>query len=267
MSSLPKRQKKSKKSSRDSPVKGLLGPVFGKVSLVLVCGALGAFPAVWAWHFLSTSSYFSIKKIETFGHENLSSYSASSILNRYKGKNIFSVDVKAIERQVRDFSVDIDTSMVRKTLPDTITIVLAVREPCALVKDETYLPIDAEGVILANIKSTAWKRLPVITGVTLRKKEISQKKCESKNITVALELLAEIKRSGILRECDVSSVDVSDYKNPTFSINDGVEIRVGLGSFRDALQSLKSMLKDPKLSLSQVRYIDLRFKDAVIGPK
>ena len=44
-------------------------------------------------------------------------------------------------------------------------------------------------------------------------------------------------------------------------------MRIGCEDFKDRLETLRRTLKDPRLALDRVEYIDLRFGDAVIGPK
>ena len=97
-----------------------------------------------------------MKRIETSGEEALHSFSEAELLNQYRGCNMFMIDLKEVERFLLDQYADIDTVVVRKVLPDRLSAEIKVRKAVALVRDEKYIPIDREGVILANIRSSEW---------------------------------------------------------------------------------------------------------------
>jgi hypothetical protein len=47
----------------------------------------------------------------------------------------------------------------------------------------------------------------------------------------------------------------------------GPIVIMGYEDFRERLRTLKDILRDPRLAIDRVNYIDVRFKDVAISPK
>jgi len=65
----------------------------------------------------------------------------------------------------------------------------------------------------------------------------------------------------------VDNVDTKDLSNISFYLRNGIEIRIGGENFKERIMVLAKTLKDPRLMMDRIKYIDLRFGDAVIGPR
>jgi cell division septal protein FtsQ len=111
------------------------------------------------------------------------------------------------------------------------------------------------------------KKMPVISGISIGFLEKEGRKIDSKNLKLALSLLSEIKRSRFARDYAIASIDASDAANLSFYLANGLEIRIGCEQFRERLNKLRKVLKDPRLATDRIKYIDLRFEGASIAPK
>jgi cell division septal protein FtsQ len=213
--------------------------------------------------------YFKLKAIETEGAQALASFKATAeeLLKTYRGKSIFAPDIAAIAMSVQARYPDVKDVRVRRKLPDRLSLSVTMRMPIALLGEEKYYPVDRDGFILPNANASQWQKLPIITGVDIKESDKVGKRCESRALRVALELIAEMDRSKILSEYTVTTIDVSDSKNVSLFLEDGLEVKVGHENFKERLEKLAQTLKNPKLIVSRVKYIDLRFKDIVIGQK
>ena len=81
------------------------------------------------------------------------------------------------------------------------------------------------------------------------------------------ELLKEMRRSRLLSEYGIATIDASDIKNLSFYLKNGIEVKIGYENFADRLMMLTKTLRDSRLVTDRVQYIDVRFENAVVGPK
>jgi cell division septal protein FtsQ len=79
----------------------------------------------------------------------------------------------------------------------------------------------------------------------------------------ALYILELLNEYGIADEYNIETIDVSNYRNPSIVIEDGIEIKVNSKQAEQKIKTLSVSL--PSINLEQVTYIDLRFDDIVIG--
>ena len=86
-------------------------------------------------------------------------------------------------------------------------------------------------------------------------------------ISAIQNLVVNVKDFKAIADYGVETVDTRDLGNITFSLRNGIEIRVGSENFKERLVVLAETLKDPRLAMDRIKYIDLRFGDAVIGPR
>ena len=255
--------KKKKPASSESLLSNMavrIMPVF--LALLVLASLLTIFG-----YSLANLPYFKVKAFEIDGGEGLVSLRQDEFFRAYQGKNIFSVDLKAIADKVHARYADAKDVRVRRILPDKLSIDIYLRRPIALVNDGKYYPVDRDGVILPNANASLWQKLPIITGVNLREVDKVGRRCESQGLNAALVLLKEMHGSRILAEYTVTNIDVSDPKNVSFFLEDGLEVKIGHEDFKERLRTLYETLKNPKLIVSRIKYIDLRFKDIVIGQK
>ncbi|MCK4462997.1 MAG: cell division protein FtsQ, partial [Candidatus Omnitrophica bacterium] len=134
------------------------------------------------------------------------------------------------------------------------------------IKAFKYFPVDEEAVVLSP-QSEAKEGLPIITGISIWARPKKGEILRSNRINSALALLKGINESKILTEYEVERIDVSNIRNITFYLDNGLEIKIGHGNLREKLKKLSIILSDPKIDINNLKYVDLRFKDAVLGPK
>ena len=69
--------------------------------------------------------------------------------------------------------------------------------------------------------------------------------------------------SGFLNDHTLTKVDISDYRNIAFFIEDGLEIKIGNSNFKERLGQLTKTLASIVVDKDEIKYIDLRFDDVV----
>ncbi|MBI4974285.1 MAG: hypothetical protein HZC19_00460 [Candidatus Omnitrophica bacterium] len=222
--------------------------------------------------FLYRSDYFRLRAIEIKDASNgqaIASSLGNGLLMSYNGRNIFEVNISGIAKSLEASYPDAKAIVAKRALPDKIIINLKFRKAVAIVGDTRHYLLDEEGIVFSNGKDIEpSKGLPIISGLDVRNGEKGEKRIvQTKNLKTALDLLREMKKARFLSEHDVARIDVGDIADTAFYLKNGLEIRIGYEDLKERLTILRVMLKDPRLVVDKIEYIDLRFKDAVIGPK
>lgn len=257
--------KRHKDHSAGGPIKDA---VASKVVTVLAGAFFLIFAAMLARAFLNESDYFKLRSVEmkaSFLEPRSSTFISNQVLKAYKLRNVFGINLQHIAQYIQKSYGDVRDVVVRISLPDKLVISLKLRRPVALVRSGKFYPIDEDGVVLpGGSRAEALSDLPVISGIDIRARN---SRWMYRNLKLALKLLEEIRLTRSLSSLGVASISVYDPRNLSFYLKNGVEIRIGEESFRERLDLLGRAIRDPRLVLDNVKYIDLRFKDIIIGPK
>jgi cell division septal protein FtsQ len=219
--------------------------------------------------FLEKSDYFRLRFVDVKGAADKSLTGIKNeLLAGYKNRNIFKVDLKAISRSLEPRYPDAKDIVVKRTLPDKLSIDLNFRKPVAVLSNGRNFPVDDEGVVLVNRDMAGLGDLPVIKGVNVKSAGRFGKKCESSNLRAALELVDIIKKARFLDRYRVRMLDASDIRSMSFILGEtGPMVIIGYENLKDRLDALRDTLRDPRLVLDSINYIDVRFKDIAISPK
>lgn len=263
------KKKKNKKIQMPRAIEGIKDYLARRIAVIIV--SIVSIALIWALAaaFLQRSDYFRLRAVEARPTRETSLVRVESdILRQYRDRNIFGIDVKAIAGSLEPKYPDARQIIVKRVLPDKLSIDLKFRKPVALLGNGQVYPIDREGVILVNINSMKLKDFPVIKGVNPKLAGKPHKKNESKNLIFALDLLDEIKKAKFLERYNVRIVDASDIRSLSFYLGeDGPVVIIGYEDFKNRMNILKDTLHDPRLVLDKINYIDIRFKDVAISPK
>jgi cell division septal protein FtsQ len=219
--------------------------------------------------FLERSDYFRLRGVEVKGAADRSLAAIKNeILANYKDKNIFKIDLKAIAKSLEPRYPDAKDIVVKNLLPDKLSIALSFRKPVAILANGRNFPVDKEGVILVNRDLLSLGDLPAIKGVDAKYAGRFRKRCESSNLKAALELVDIIKRTKFLDRYRIKTLDASDMRSMSFALGEGGPmIIIGYENLKERLEALHDTLRDPRLVLDSISYIDVRFKDIAISPK
>ena len=215
--------------------------------------------------FLKNSSYFNIKEIRITGADQVTGVSEREFLRLYKGRNIFDVDINSLSFIIKKEKPFVKNAIVKRVLPDVLEIDLECRVPVALIKAGRTYPIDNAGMVLSYEDVSG--DLPVISGFSIWLKPVVGEKVREDRLKKGLLLLRDLKESSIFKTYEVREISVKDPRNFSFYLKGGIEVMVGGEDFSERLAKLKKILSNPELDKKNIKYIDLRFKNAVIGPK
>ncbi|MBN2452810.1 MAG: cell division protein FtsQ/DivIB [Candidatus Omnitrophica bacterium] len=262
------RFRKTKKSRNGSSAPGIRDFVVSKAMTLAVIGFFIFFAVMLVRAFLNESGYFKLRSVDlksSFLSPQASSYISDYVLKANSGRNVFNIDLKYIARFIQNSYGDVKDVVVSIAPPDRLVINLKMRRPVALVKGARFYPVDEDGVVLpAGSRVDALNDMPIIIGVNIG---AGSSHAATKNLRRALDLLREIGQVRQLTNIGVISISVNDPNNLIFYLKGGVEVRIGSERFKDRLELLARTLRDPRLVMDNIKYIDVRFKDVIIGPK
>lgn len=237
-------------------------PIFFLIAFLITIAA-----ARYTCVFYTTSPYFTVKKIIVSCGAPKSSVNYDIIGKMALGKNIFKVNLRAIERHMMDNYRELHRLEIKRSFPDAITAAVFLRKPAAQLAHERYYPIDGECVVLSGVKDSIDKTLPVISGINVNLPKCIGKRIDSQSLRQALILFEFIKESGILSNHLLGEINAGSLKGISFVLDKNIEVRIGYENYTARLKNLKEILSDPKIWPSDIGYIDLRFGEPVIGPK
>ncbi len=235
------------------------------VLIFAVCAVLLAGIIYGLGYFFLNSSFFNIKEISVNKERGYSFTEGKAKLNDlYLGHNIFRVDLKQVERFVKDRYPHLKKVEVRRMFPDQIEVDIVPRQSVAYISAGYNVVIDKEGIILG--KSDDVKNLVEIKGINFFFTPKRGEKIKDKRVASALDLLDGLNKNLSRVYRNFEFIDISDKRNLILGI-DGMTVKMGSSDFTGKVRKLRQILSDPDIDLKDINYIDLRFDDAVISPK
>ena len=174
----------------------------------------------------------------------------------------------SIQKKIETRHPELNNVVVRRELPNRLILQVREREPVAQIEfDNQYLVIDQNGVILSELKALSQKDLPLIKGCRVRPQRIEiGKRCYSRGLEKALSFLKALSSSG-LPDLKIVQIKIKSYGGLSALAEEGFEIWVGRADFEKSLARLVNILPELEADKSNIRYIDLRFRDVIVRNK
>ncbi|MBP6342660.1 MAG: FtsQ-type POTRA domain-containing protein [Candidatus Omnitrophica bacterium] len=216
-------------------------------------------------HFLHNAPIFRIQHVSA---DKDVQFLESKILERLRGQNILNVDLRKLHREIRALFPQIYDLSVERRFPDTIRINAKRRDPFAqvLVK-ENYLTIDQEGVVIF-IDPKASPKLPLIINSHLEKRKVVLgARLATPEIIAAIDVIEAFYNNNGLAKYPLSGLDVDNLSKISFNIGPMLQIILDKDDVAQKLETLVFLISQKKLDFREVKYIDLRFKEPVVGRK
>ncbi|MDO8579923.1 MAG: FtsQ-type POTRA domain-containing protein [Candidatus Omnitrophota bacterium] len=233
-------------------------------SIALIAGAI--FLAYrFTTYVLGDSSYFTIKAVVI---DPSLAFIDKRDLAKLKGQNIFRVDIKGLRKSLSHKYPQIADLRIIKKFPDQILISAQKRYPMAQVKMKTKtLTLDEGGVILSTV-SKQDEDLIFISGRVLADQPLSLGyPVRSQNIQAALRAIKSFQDNHGLAPYHVKQVEVKNLSEINMFLSNNLKVIVDQDKLDHQMTNLSFVLNQGGLDLAQVQYVDLRFRDPIIGRK
>jgi cell division septal protein FtsQ len=181
------------------------------------------------------------------------------------GRNIFSVDLKKHTQFIQSMYPAYRTARLVKFLPNQLCVDLMKRRAIACINTQPPLCIDGQKIFFESIDTATEKGVPVIIGLEAASKRFrSGTRCSHPGVLFAVRVLQEAKKSKTLQGYPIERVDIHDPEYVSLFFSGPLEVRIGQDKLEDTLQILGSLLIQIGNGVTNIEYIDLRFKDPVI---
>ena len=210
------------------------------------------------------SPYFRIKTISI---DRAVSFINKRDLDILSGKSIFVVDLKRLQRNLAFKYPQMAQVKILKRFPNTIQV-LAKKRPAfarAVVSGRT-VPVDDQGAVLA-IPSAPEKPLPLITGVSHRGNIVPGLPLGGEDTRVALNIIKEFQDNAALSSYNLTKIDVGNLLSIDFYLSNDLKIIVEKTDVDRQIRTLALVLSQSRWQEQSVKYIDLRFKEPILGTK
>jgi len=237
-----------------------------KVVVVLVISLIvGVVSYIGVMSIVMNSDHFKIKVIK---YDSSLNFINSRELEKLKGKNIFSVDLQKIQRKLNRRYPQIANLRIVREFPDRIAVNAKKRLPFAQMNfQKKIITIDNRAIILSTTTKRD-ERLPIIQGL----KDYGQiigpgRSLKGKDLEVALVILRSYFSQKGLRHYKILDIDIGNLSRINFKLSNGLEVYVDRDEIDKRMKILEFVLLEGNIDLNEVKYIDLRFKEPVIGKK
>ena len=224
---------------------------------------------VWVWKsvdgYLHSAPIFRIQEVTADPDVK---FLEQRILTKLRGQNIFTVDLNRLHREIRSMFPQIYELSVERRFPDSIHINAKRRDPFAQVLvNQNYFTIDDEGVVIF-IDRKPFAKFPLVIQSHLEKKRlVLGTRLATDEIKTAVAVIKAFYNNNTLSKYPISDVDVDNLSKVSFKIGPLLEIILDKDDITAKLDLLVSLISQKKLDFREVKYIDLRFKEPVVGRK
>ena len=264
------RGKPTRKKTKRPTFDFLKGPAknFFPVGIpLLFFGLIFFFLSKATFLFLSRSPFFSVEAVEASSATRSFRFQDPSLMGSLLGRNIFKIDLSNLEGELLQKHPELLSASVGREFPNRIRFKVIPREPVAQLQDGTPFLIDKEGVILPFSQLENPQRLPLVVGILekIEKFHIGSQ-IRSHAMIQALAFLTSLRELPELTRY-VHVIDVSDEANLTFKTSEGLEVRLGQGDFKEKLKLFDRTRVSLAGRIGDVKYLDLRFEEVVIGSR
>ncbi|MBI3602284.1 MAG: hypothetical protein HY209_05260 [Candidatus Omnitrophica bacterium] len=186
-------------------------------------------------------------------------------LKALKGQNIFSVDLAKLHRHIAAEYPQIAMLRIVRQLPDTIKVLAKKRDILLQVQVHgKYLVVDTEGVSMFYTSQAL--AFPVVRGVPFERNKVVLGVASSiKELNLVVELFGQLKLYPHTRQLKVIMVEAGNVSKIELTVMPHVQIIIDQEDLAAKINMLELLLQKGKINWSQIKYIDVRFKEPIIS--
>ena len=218
------------------------------------------------YHVVSKVTLFSLKSIEVTSAKHLTREEILGLAGIEPGKALLSMNLKRMGEHILQ-NPWVETVRINRYFPDTVSIVIAEREPIAIVNMGFIYYLDKKGIVFKVLNQGDKLDYPVITGFS--EDELGN---DPKGTKEALEatcfLLKVLREKGAFILADVSEIHYDKgYGFTLFTASGALPVKVGSGDFPAKIERFARIYRDLLVQLPSIHYIDLDYNDKIIVKK
>lgn len=187
-------------------------------------------------------------------------------LESLQGKNLLTVNLNDLQRRLAYKYPQVTQLKIVKRFPDRVLVLAKRRLPFArtVVKNRT-LTLDEKGVVLAS--GAAQEDLALISGLPRQDQIDLGMPLRGEELRLALKIIGEFRADPALSAHQITRVDVANLLQIYCYLSSNIKVIVDRHEVSRKMKLLGLVLSQKDLDLGHVKYIDLRFKEPIIGRK
>lgn len=194
-------------------------------------------------------------------------YIHSAQLDSVIGHSIFAVNLAAIQNYLRSQYPEIERLRVVRSFPNRIYVAAQKRDPIAvLALGKAQFLVDRKGVVLAVDPSDSHK-LPAISGLADKVQAQLGRPLRRDDIDTALEIIETVQQNEYLKSYPIISIDVGNLSKIDCQFSEQINVILDRDKINEKVKTLGLLLSQSDIDFQQIEYIDLRFKEPVLGRK
>ncbi|MDD2734299.1 MAG: FtsQ-type POTRA domain-containing protein [Desulfuromonadaceae bacterium] len=215
---------------------------------------------------VSKVTVFSLKSIEVSTAKHLTREEIIGLAGIEPGKDLLRMNLKRMGEHILQ-NPWVETVRINRYFPDTVSIIIAEREPIAIVNMGFIYYLDKKGNVFKGLNKGDKLDYPVITGFS--EDELGN---DPKGTKEALEttcyLLKILQEKGAFILADVSEIHYDrGYGFTLFTASGALPVKIGSGDFPAKIGRFARIYRDLLVQLPSIHYIDLDYNDKIIVKK
>jgi len=182
--------------------------------------------------------------------------------------NVILKDLKAVQRKLNYKYPQAAKLKVIKRFPNQISVLAKQRVPFAQLEVKKKIVIvDKEGVVL-SLEEKRDKKLPDITGIKFNNPElVLGMPLRGSDIWLTLKIIKLFKANRSLAAYSISGINIENLSKINFTLSNHLNVIIDRDKIAQKIRVLSIVLAQDRLNLKDVKYVDLRFKEPILGKK
>lgn len=213
-------------------------------------------------YFLFHSSFFKVKTIVL--SPTLSVIDRADLL-QLQGRSLVGIDIVDFYHEINEKYPQISELRIYKMFPDKIRITGFARKPFAQIAYKSkFITVDRSGVAL-GMASLRQPDLFLIKGLQNVFPPKAGSKLDDNSLASALEVLRVFEKNETLKDRKLLDVDAGNLSKIVIRFARGPDVIIDWTEIPQKSQMLSVVMSQMKVDAQDIRYVDLRFKEPVIG--
>ncbi|MCR2042890.1 cell division protein FtsQ/DivIB [Anaerosalibacter massiliensis] len=202
------------------------------------------------------TNLFNISSMEVEGNENLSEEEVVNAAGNYENENIFRVNTKKMEMNLK-YHPYVKEANVKRKYPDKLVIkVLERKEKFIIPYMESYVYSDDEGIILRIESEADTKKIPAIKGIDIERPKVKDEVIvkNDRDLNNLKEIIQTADEFKLLHQ--IESINLSKKENINIELRNGIKVAFGpSNNVKYKLRYLYSILEDISKKDLNCKYI------------
>lgn len=211
--------------------------------------------------FFLKSDYFNLNEVKINGNSYLSEGDIRKLLSINNDRNIFSYNLKELEKNICN-STYIKECSIKRKLPNKLVVMVEEKNIIGpLYNGEVYCLVDGDGNYVDKLKEDEFKNIVINMGYTLNNKKIEFDRETDKRYLIVI--LKSLENNNILKQ--VKSIDLTNKDTINIKTKKGLKVAIDKNNSIDTnIDRLNKVLIDLQNRKVYTGSIDMRYNNYIL---